>query len=294
MGSRYLTDLANVVRGAGLVVQEEPGWQTRARGSGGYESGRPTSIMVHHTASNPGSDGQADVDYCCHVSGDAPLANLYLSRAGKVWVMAAGATNTNGAGDDTWGGGVPDDSMNTYAIGIEAANNGTGEPWPQPQQEAYSRLVQALQDAYGVSTNNVREHAEWAPGRKIDPAGPSRWAGSGTWAGDRFRDDVAAGWPGGTTPPPPIVMEDEPMDYLRVYKNGTEYATFARSGITVTAIGTAVLNADVPTRGSPAPPTRSSSDANCLKSLILYGDPPKWGDGSIWPPVSAFAAHVPR
>ena len=29
MGARYLTDLAAVVRAAGLEVHEEPGWQTR-------------------------------------------------------------------------------------------------------------------------------------------------------------------------------------------------------------------------------------------------------------------------
>ena len=176
--------------------------------------------MVHHTASGAGSDGQADVNYCCYGSADEPLANLYLNRAGKVWVMAAGATNTNGSGHDSWGGGVPDDSMNTHAIGIEAANNGTGEVWPQAQQEAYAKLVQALQDAYLIGTNNVREHAEWAPGRKIDPAGPSRWASSGTWNGNNFRNDMAAGWPGGSTPPPTriataAIVEDSMHYYIK-------------------------------------------------------------------------------
>jgi N-acetylmuramoyl-L-alanine amidase len=214
MGARYLTDLAAVLRAAGLEVIEEPGWQSRARGSGGYESGRPTHVMIHHTASGAGSDGQADVNYCCYGSSDAPLANLYLSRAGTVWVMAAGATNTNGAGTDSWGGGVPDDSMNTHAVGIEAANNGTGEVWPAVQQDAYAVMVQALQDAYLIPTSNVREHAEWAPGRKIDPAGPSRWATSGTWNGAAFRSDVAAGWPGPDTPPPLPPPEETPMTYI--------------------------------------------------------------------------------
>src|SRR4029077_14868845 len=96
VGSRYLTDLADVLRSAGLVVHEEPGWQTRARGSGGYDSGRPTHVMVHHTASNPGSDPDGDVAYIARNAADAPLANLYLSRSGDVHVIAAGATNTNG------------------------------------------------------------------------------------------------------------------------------------------------------------------------------------------------------
>lgn len=202
MGGRYLTDLAQVVRALGLVVQEEPGWPSRARSSGGYDSGRPTHVMVHHTASGPGSDGQADVNYCCYGSADKPLANLYLSRSGKVWVMAAGATNTNGKGGPI--DNVPADSMNTHAIGIEAANGGTGEPWPQAQQDAYVVLVAGLQAAYGIPYS--RGHAEWAPSRKIDPAGQSAWAqGSATWNMNAFRGSVAAG-------PAPAPPEDEMTD----------------------------------------------------------------------------------
>lgn len=200
MGSRYLTDLADVVRSTGLTVQEEPGWQSRARGSGGYGSGLPNHVMIHHTASGASSDGQPDVNYMCYSADARPVANLYLSRSGKVWVMAAGATNTNGSGSDPCGA-VANDNMNASTIGIEAGNNGTGEPWPEAQQDAYLVLCGALVAHYGVLIDRIHSHAEWAPGRKIDPAGPSRWAGSGTWNEDAFRNDVAAG-SGGPTPTP--------------------------------------------------------------------------------------------
>ena len=217
MGSRYLTDLANVVRGAGLVVQEEPGWQTRARGSGGYDSGRPNHIMVHHTASGPSSDGQPDVNYQCYGSDAKPVANLYLSRSGKVWIMAAGATNTNGTGTDPCGV-TPMDSMNSHAIGIEAGNNGVGEVWPQAQQDAYVKLVAALCNAYGIPTGRIHSHIEWAPGRKIDPAGPSQWPpinSSQSWDMNAFRGDV---WlapnptptPGGDDPMRILILMDLP------------------------------------------------------------------------------------
>ena len=173
MGSRYLTDMAATLRAAGLNVQEEPGWTTRARGSGGFESGRPTHIMCHHTASGSSSDGQSDVNYMCYGSSDEPIANLYLSRSGKIWVMAAGATNTNGKGGPL--DNVPLDSMNSYAIGIECANNGTGEPYPQAQQEAYAKMARALAQKYGIPNGHIRDHAEWAPGRKCDITGPARW-----------------------------------------------------------------------------------------------------------------------
>lgn len=201
MSGRYLTDLDDVVRGAGLVCQLEPGWETRSRSSGGYASGRPTHVMVHHTASGPGSDGQADVNYCCYGSGDRPLANLYLARSGKVWVMAAGCTNTNGKGGPI--DNVPADSMNTYAVGIEAANGGTGEPWPGAQTNAYVALVDALCAAYGIPNGHVRAHAEWAPGRKIDPAGPSPWAtGGATWNMPAFRSSCASSAGPGPAPGP--------------------------------------------------------------------------------------------
>lgn len=197
MGSRYLTDLANVVRGAGITVQEEPGWQTRARGSGGYNSGLPNHVMAHHTASNASSDGQADVNYMCYGSENRPISNLYLSRSGKVWVMAAGATNTNGSGHDPCGA-TANDSMNSSAIGIECANNGVGEPYPTVQQDVYVKLCRVLCDHYGIPNGRIHSHFEWAPDRKIDPAGQSRYASGGNkWNMGQFRSDCAAGAGGG-------------------------------------------------------------------------------------------------
>jgi hypothetical protein len=198
MGSRYLTDLADVVRGAGLAVVEDPAGRAGAR-VGYYSGGLPCAVMIHHTASGPSSDGQPDCDYMCYRADARPIANLLLSRTGQVWVMAAGATNTNGSGGPL--GPVPSDSMNSSAIGIEAGNDGVGEPWPQTQQEAYTTLVRALCDRYAIDVGNVHSHAEWAPGRKVDPAGPSRWTASGTWNEDAFRGDVATGWPGQLPPP---------------------------------------------------------------------------------------------
>ena len=209
MGSRYLDSLATVCRSAGLVVHEVDGWERRARGSGGYDSGRPDHVLVHHTASNPGSDPDGDVAYIATGATDAPLSNLYLSRSGEVWVIAGGATNTNGSGSAPWPGGCPDDQMNTHAIGIEGASQGTGEPWPMVQQQAYVALCAALCMAYDIDTSLVRGHAEWAPGRKIDPAGQSMYAaGSSSWNMTLFRDDVQSA----TLPEPPTpTPEDDDM-----------------------------------------------------------------------------------
>ena len=204
--ARYLTDLADVLRAAGLTVIEVDGWKTRARSSGGYADGRPTHLMIHHTASPPHTDGQRDVDYIVAESAVKPIANIYTDRKGVVWVCAAGATNTNGEGRDTWGGGVPDNAMNLYAISNEIANTGTGEPYPAEQQQSVLTSSAAICRAYSIPVDHARGHFEWTS-RKIDPSGPSMWAASGKWAMDEFRDDVAA-----TINPPPIDQpEGEPI-----------------------------------------------------------------------------------
>lgn len=211
----WLTDLADVCRQAGLLVREDPGWQHRGRGNGSsYAPGRPTHVMVHHTASPASSDGRRDVDYICRGSDVAPVANLYLDRAGVVWVCAGGPTNTNGKGSSRpWSGGVPDDLMNVYAIGVEAANTGTGETWPPAQCDAYVILCAALCSQYGIPVAHVRAHAEWATpsGRKIDPAGPSPWALRGTWDMDAFRADVHERMTGGSRPPTPTPTKGADM-----------------------------------------------------------------------------------
>lgn len=187
MGDRYLLDLADVLRSAGLTVIELDGWEYRARGSGGYDAGRPTYVMVHHTASPPSSSGESDAWYCAEGDEDAPLSNLCLDRDGCWWVLAGGATNTNGKGGPLEG--VPADSMNAYAIGIEA-NGGYGESWPAVQTDSYLAGVRALCDAYGIG--HVAGHFEWAPTRKVDPAGVSPWSGDAdSWDMDEFRADLA-------------------------------------------------------------------------------------------------------
>lgn len=196
MAGRYLTDLADVCRAAGLTVLEQDGWKTRARKSGGYGPGQPDHIMVHHTASGPNANGWADCNYMSLTSSIKPITNLYIDRAGIVYVLAAGCTNTNGVGIDPCHT-MANDSMNTHAIGIEGGNDGIGEVWPEIQQTSYVILVAALCTAYNINPACVHGHYEYAPARKVDPAGPSRWSpdsmggGRGNqWIMTDFRTDV--------------------------------------------------------------------------------------------------------
>jgi hypothetical protein len=101
--------------------------------------------------------------------------------------------------------------MNSHAIGIEAANGGTGEPWPEVQQAAYRALCASLCDAYGIGVAQIHAHFEYAPSRKIDPAGSSAYAvGSASWNMATFRSDVAGTGPGTPHPPDPGTPTPEP------------------------------------------------------------------------------------
>jgi hypothetical protein len=163
-----LTNLADILRNAGLTVVEVDGWRTR-----GHSQMNPVkSILVHHTAGPPTGeypslkivrDGRPDLS--------GPLSQLGLGRSGTWYVIAAGRSYHAGK--------TIDDSIfgNYNAIGIEA--EGTGVPssdnghayWPEVQYQSYVRGVKALQAAYSVPTVRVLGHKEVAfpAGRKVDP-----------------------------------------------------------------------------------------------------------------------------
>jgi hypothetical protein len=91
------------------------------------------------------------------------------------WVVAAGYCNHAGAGG--WKGL----SGNGSVIGVEAENDGIGEPWPQVQLDSYTRGVAAVCEHKDWPAGMVCGHKEWTP-QKIDPAGVDM---------DWFRSEVA-------------------------------------------------------------------------------------------------------
>ncbi|CAF1025934.1 unnamed protein product [Adineta steineri] len=163
-----LTNLATILRGAGLEVVEVAGWTTRGHG----QMTAVKSIICHHTAGpatgdfpslNVVRDGTASLA--------GPLAQLGLGRTGKWYVIAAGLSYHAGV--------VTDTSLyaNANAIGIEAEGVGlpatnTGHTnWPEVQYQSYLRGVRALMTAFNVPAARVMGHKEVASplGRKIDP-----------------------------------------------------------------------------------------------------------------------------
>lgn len=150
--------LAGCLRDAGLETIPLEGWETRSRPT---PLNRVDAVIWHHTATGPNwrddnvarllRDGRSDLA--------GPLSQLGLDRQGRYWVIAAGRCNHNGLG--TWG---------NDSVGIEAFNDGTGEPWPGPQLDAYLRGTAAILKHAGLPVERVLGHYETTVG-KNDPLG---------------------------------------------------------------------------------------------------------------------------
>ena len=163
-----VTNLATILRNAGLNVEELAGWTTRGHG----QITAVRSIICHHTA-GPATGEMPSLNFLRDGSASlkGPLSQLGLGRSGKWYVIAAGLSYHAGV--------VTDSSLysNANAIGIEA--EGTGLPatntghsnWPEVQYQSYIKGVRALKNAFGVPTARVMGHKEVASplGRKIDP-----------------------------------------------------------------------------------------------------------------------------
>lgn len=196
-----LTSLAAVARRTGFPVVEENGW----RGRGVNFPGPVRSVICHHDAANqaPWQFNTVVRDGRTGLAG--PLSQFTIRRDGTIHVVADGRANHAGVtiNDSIWGG--------NYSIGIEAANNGVGEPWPRYQLDAYEALVAELCREFGLGTDRVRGHKEIASplGRKIDPAGIDM---NGFRSAVAHRIAAGPGGGGGTTPPPaPVDIHTEPL-----------------------------------------------------------------------------------
>lgn len=182
-----LTNLADVLRAAGLDVTEVPGWKTRGR-PGVFD---PIGVLCHHT----GSDGPSldkEYGYASWLATvgrsdlPAPLAQLALGRGGTFYVLAAGRANHAGrckliAGLRPSYTGASYGDGNSQLIGIEAMNNGT-EGWPEAQYRAYIRGCAALNAAYVFPLARTLGHKETSLSGKWDPGGIDM---------PDFRDDVS-------------------------------------------------------------------------------------------------------
>jgi hypothetical protein len=239
MGSKWLNDIGAAL--SGLPVNYYKGWESRSRSSGGFDA--ILAIGIHHTASS--ASPESDMKYMWETCPDKPVGNIYLARDGKITVGAAGASNTMGKGGPLHctGGTIGKDAGNKYMIAIEAANAGTGEPWPAAQTDMYVQLVRKLCGYYRLHVGqDVYGHYDYCapscPGRKIDPAGPSPFGSvnsSGTWDINKFRSAVNSEptpAPGPGPGPSPIPLEGSDMLIRFIVDDGkTPLAQYVTNGV---------------------------------------------------------------
>jgi peptidoglycan hydrolase-like protein with peptidoglycan-binding domain len=199
--SYSLTWLAKVLRDAGLIVAEQPNWQTRGLGDVGPTKG----VLCHHTA-GPAKGNMPSLGTITNGRPDlqGPLAQLGLGRDGTWYVVAAGRCNHAGKG--SWQGVT---SGNTNFIGIEAENTGLppDSPWPNAQMDSYRRGVAAILTEIKAKPIMCAGHKEYAlpKGRKDDP----------DFDMVAFRAAVAAIMDGTTPKPPPIPAQSGARKTIR-------------------------------------------------------------------------------
>lgn len=171
-----------ILRAAGLRVVEVPGWRERGRPASTGNL-NPVGVLVHHTATSRATSDKALVDLLVRGRSDlpGPLCHFGLMRDGTVHIIAAGRANH--AGTAKASGTVAAGDGNALYWGVEAANDGRGEPWPKVQYDAYVILCAVLStDVTGNSAQTVRGHKETSVTGKIDP----------TFDMGEFRNHVAA------------------------------------------------------------------------------------------------------
>lgn len=157
----YLTDLAKILRAAGLTVVEVPGWQTRT--VPGQTLYGPYGGLVHHTATSDEAKGDYPSEsVITHGRSDlvGPLAQTGVGRSGTWYVIAAGYANHAGPVDDP-------NFANWRCIGVEVEHAGI-KKLPRVQRRSLIVGCAALGIAYGIEWRGHKEEA-YPRGRKIDP-----------------------------------------------------------------------------------------------------------------------------
>lgn len=287
-------NLPDALRSWGVTVVEVDGWQNR--GWSASKSGQqwnPRGVVCHHTA-NGGYRGVDAPSLNVCINGRppspaepkglaGPLCQVVLGYSGTAYVIAGKGANHAGAGG--WMGLTG----NASVWGIEAENNGVGEPWPQVQLDAYIRCCAALAELSGFDARFVCGHKEWTR-TKIDPAGIDM---------GEFRAKVAAALTAGHTPSPtPQPPEDDMAGTWHRWVHegqGAQYAVLEQGDAYVGKVWLHPDHVALFTSGAMGPFDGSDDFANNaprLDALPWLGTPPQWTNVTTTIDAAAVAAAV--
>lgn len=142
---------------AGQTMSTAPEWV----GTVNFNMRKPNLVIIHHTAQN--SCDQTLKTFTLERT--QVSAHYVVCRDGTVHHMLNDYLRAWHGGIGRWGN-IND--INSASIGIELDNNGF-EPFPEPQVQSLTRLLDTLKRKYGIPQGNFIGHADIAPTRKNDP-----------------------------------------------------------------------------------------------------------------------------
>lgn len=211
----FQTWLATELRAAGLSVVEESGWRTRSADEDKDASTfNPYGLIAHETQGSATSTDAGEIGVLINGRSDlsGPIAQLYISRAGVVHVVAAGLCHHARTG---WAGRLSGYG-NTRLIGIEPAH-AVSEDWADKpaQYAAYVKTTAVICKHFGWDPERrISGHKEHQPGDKSDPE----------FSMDRFRADVAAVMEGKT------MADLTPHEVVNAIANGSTDTGYITGG----------------------------------------------------------------
>ena len=144
-------------------VSTSPDWV----GTTNFSMRRPNFVIIHHTAQNT-----CDQTLKTFTLPQTQVSAHYvICRDGTVYHMLNDLLRAHHAGLGKWGN-ISD--MNSSSIGIEIDNNGN-ELFTDLQMNSLLQLLERLKKAFNIPQANFIGHADWAPGRKVDPSRYFSW-----------------------------------------------------------------------------------------------------------------------
>ena len=136
-------------------------------GTTNFSLRRPNFVIIHHTAQN--TCDQTLKTFTLPLT--QVSAHYVICRDGTVYHMLNDLLRAHHASVGKWGN-ISD--MNSSSIGIEMDNNGS-EPFTELQMNSLLLLLDRLKKAFNMPQTNFIGHADWAPGRKVDPSRYFSW-----------------------------------------------------------------------------------------------------------------------
>lgn len=209
----------------GLIVNPQPGKCNHF--SIRHDDGKPLYIVQHHTVAS--FDETIEIFTSRNLNQKQVSTHYVINTDGTIYKLVdpqykayhAGVGNISTASKwhhkDLPTTGIVN-NMNNWSIGIENVNLGT-EKFTDVQKKANILLCEHLCNEYNIDPQFIIGHADWSPGRKIDPSPYFFWKELSR-AQDLYHEEVTRNF--GIYPKNDLVLKHEPEIILSYDFNNTD------------------------------------------------------------------------